>query len=227
MKCTGMSINRFVTQRVRAVLCIFVWMWCFAFYAGARDSYQVYRVKPGDTLYSISRSSKVSVDEIMTFNHFSSAGELKAGMKIKIPADGKESKAVCVPQTKPVTGSVSRKDMQWPLQSIKSVQRDGEAGVKPIGIIIKGAFGSRVRAVSAGVIEKVGRMRGYGNFVVVRHKGDFVTVYSGLSIIMVKEGETVEIGGMLGVLDANESILHFMTHRAGKIIDPLSVLPKR
>ena len=59
---------------------------------------QDYRVRRGDTLYSLARRYGVSVNEIMHINELESSTELKQGMLLKIPArdfpgQGKRSEA--------------------------------------------------------------------------------------------------------------------------------------
>ncbi|HEY1405371.1 MAG TPA: M23 family metallopeptidase, partial [Spirochaetota bacterium] len=102
--------------------------------------------------------------------------------------------------------------------------RDGEEGVRSIGVIIT-TEGNTVRSTASGIVEKVGRMRGFGNFIVVRHAGGLVSVYSGLDSIRVREGDPVARGCELGSFDKARSDLHFMFHRSGKPEDPLKILP--
>lgn len=51
----------------------------------SNDSYYIYVVKPGDTLYSIARSNNVTVDMLRVFNNLNS-NLLAIGQQIKIPS---------------------------------------------------------------------------------------------------------------------------------------------
>jgi membrane-bound lytic murein transglycosylase D len=51
-----------------------------------RSKSSTYKVKSGDTFYSIARKHGVSPDELMKYNNIKSASGLKAGMTLRIPA---------------------------------------------------------------------------------------------------------------------------------------------
>lgn len=104
-----------------------------------------------------------------------------------------------------------------------------EGGSK--GIAIAGAQGEAVFSAEQGRVVYSGNgLRGYGNLVIVKHPDDFITAYAHNRSILVKEGQTVKRGqkiAELGMSDADKPMLHFEVRRAGKPIDPLSVLPTR
>jgi murein DD-endopeptidase MepM/ murein hydrolase activator NlpD len=185
-----------------------------------------YTVKKGDTIFRIARSHGVSSADIMTANNISAESRFFAGMKIKIP-DSKGVKECFAPAEEPKKeNSVQRYDgFQWPVSPVMGVGRDGEKGVKPIGVIIKSRHGADVKSSSSGIVEKIGRMRGFGNFVVLRHPGGYVSVYSGIGSITVKEGFRIKKGFSLGEIEDSSGELHFMIHRGGKPEDPLKLLP--
>jgi murein DD-endopeptidase MepM/ murein hydrolase activator NlpD len=184
-----------------------------------------YFVKKGDTLTRIAKDHGVPVTSLKSANNIPS-GEIYAGMKLKIP--NSESVPCSVPVTYENDDLVSTKGgFIWPVKPVLSVSNDGDKGVKPIGIIIRSKNGNKVSSAEAGSIEKVGRMRGYGNFIVIKHSGGVVSVYSGLDSISVKEGIKVKKGCPIGRLEAGTSELHFMIHRGGKPEDPLKLLPSK
>ena len=197
-----------------------------------KDASSVYRVRKGDTLYAVARLYKVAPDALMDENNLS-GGNLKAGMVLRIP--GQNIKPARENRKKPAAGSpvpVNREasgaaGFSWPVSSVRRVIRDGEKGVKPIGILITGRNGATICSSAPGIVEKVGRMRGFGNFVVVRHHNRVITVYTDLEDVTVKEGDAVSGGGVIGQLASDSNTLHFMLHRAGKPDDPLKYLPKR
>ena len=72
------------------------------------------------------------------------------------------------------------------------------------GVDFGAPTGTPVRAASDGVIGFVGRQGGYGNVVVLRHKGDISTVYAHLSAFApgMRIGNVVEKGEMIGRVGA-------------------------
>lgn len=92
-----------------------------------------------------------------------------------------------------------------------------------------------VRAVAFGRVAFVGRMRGYGNTVVVDHASGFYTVYGGLSEVEVTEGAIVHEGDILGrvkrVPGDDDIRLYFELRRGREALDPVPYLstqgPKR
>lgn len=184
-----------------------------------------YFVKKGDTLTRIARDHGVTVNALKSANNISS-GNVNAGMKLRIPTT----------ETAPCSATVSydndesvaeKHGFVWPVKPVLSVSNDGDKGVKTIGIIIRSKNGNKVTSAEAGSVEKIGRMRGYGNFIVIKHSGGIVSVYSGLDSISVKEGFKIKKGCPIGKLEAGTSELHFMMHRGGKPEDPLKLLPSK
>jgi LysM repeat protein len=86
-------------------LCFCLWSFSAVVFAAAQD----YVVQKGETLYSISRSFSVSVDDICRENGIQKNGTLKAGQKLKIPQLETKSQSA-LPSLKPQTYSVTRDD---------------------------------------------------------------------------------------------------------------------
>src|SRR4029077_21199683 len=66
------------------------------------------------------------------------------------------------------------------------------------GIDYAAPSGTRVRAVGGAVVEYAGPRGGYGNTVILRHPGQYSTVYAHLSRIGVKRGARVEQNDTIG-----------------------------
>jgi len=64
--------------------------------------------------------------------------------------------------------------------------------------------GTRVRATGDGVVERVGQQNGYGNVVVLRHKGSISTLYAHLSKFGagIRRGTRVSQGDIIGYVGA-------------------------
>lgn len=185
--------------------------------------YVYYIVKNGDTLFGIAKRSAVSLELLQDCNNLTEKSRIYKGMKLKIP-----SKNVKIKERKSNDrNTVSIKPgFLWPLKKVKGYSRDGGDGIKPIGIIIKGNPGGEVIASEDGVVKKVGYMRGYGKYIVVKHEKRYITVYSNLLDIDVKAGDSVHKGGRIGNI-SEDMTLHFQIDRGGKPENPITLLPGR
>jgi murein DD-endopeptidase MepM/ murein hydrolase activator NlpD len=89
----------------------------------------------------------------------------------------------------------------------------------------------RVRAAFPGVVTAAGwlpRYSGYGLVVKIRHVGGISTLYAHLARALVRPGETVEAGRLIGHAGCTGSCtgqhLHFETHVRGRPVNPLRFL---
>lgn len=92
------------------------------------------------------------------------------------------------------------------------------------GVDIKLNTGDEVKSTFEGVVRIAHYDRDYGRVVVVRHSNGLETLYAHLSKLMVKEGDWVEAGDVIG-LGGNTgrstgSHLHFEVRYLGEPIDP-------
>jgi len=113
----------------------------------------------------------------------------------------------------------------WPAKG-KVVAGFNESSNK--GINIAGKMGEPVDAAAEGKVVYAGSgLRGYGNLVIIKHEGNYLTAYAHNSKILVKEGETVKRGQRIadmGDSDADMPMLHFEVRRQGKPVDPMKFL---
>jgi murein DD-endopeptidase MepM/ murein hydrolase activator NlpD len=95
------------------------------------------------------------------------------------------------------------------------------------GIDYAAPIGTRVRAVGNGIVEWAGPKGGYGNVVIIRHNGQYSTVYAHLSRIAVKRGARVDQNDTIGAVGqtgwATGPHLHYEFRIAGQARNPLSI----
>lgn len=185
---------------------------------------EIYTVRKGDTVYAIARKFGVSPDSILEINKCAS-GKIIPGMKLRIPVNAAKNKTK-TPGKPLAKSSKNRPDFQWPLKKVKTCRKDGEEGVKSIGIIINSSPNADVFASERGVVKKIGYMRGYGKYIVIMHENRYITVYSNMEMVNVREGQSVKKGTVLGRI-SSDSMLHFQIGKAGKPENPLEYLPSR
>jgi murein DD-endopeptidase MepM/ murein hydrolase activator NlpD len=95
------------------------------------------------------------------------------------------------------------------------------------GIDYAAPIGTRVRAVGDAVVEFAGVKGGYGNVVILRHNGQYSTVYAHLSRIAVRRGARVAQSDTIGFVGqtgwATGPHLHYEFRVAGEARNPMSV----
>jgi murein DD-endopeptidase MepM/ murein hydrolase activator NlpD len=102
-----------------------------------------------------------------------------------------------------------------------------QAWRKHEGIDYAAPTGTRVRAVGDGVVEFAGTKGGYGNVVILRHHGQYATVYAHLSRITVRRGARVAQNDTIGAVGqtgwATGPHLHYEFRVAGEPRNPFSI----
>ena len=102
-----------------------------------------------------------------------------------------------------------------------------QAWMKHQGIDYAAPTGTRVRAVGDGIVETAGWKGGYGNVVMIRHHGQYATVYAHLSRVAVRRGQRVAQNDTIGAVGqtgwATGPHLHYEFRVAGQARNPLSI----
>ncbi len=88
------------------------------------------------------------------------------------------------------------------------------------GIGIKGIPRGPVYSVAAGSVAYVGDLRGYGNFVIIDHDGQYFTTYAGLEQTLVIVGELVATGMKIGSA-TGEGLVRFELRKGREPLDPI------
>lgn len=95
------------------------------------------------------------------------------------------------------------------------------------GVDLGAASGTPVRAVADGVVKTAGPHGGHGNFVELDHDGPYGTGYAHLSAILVKKGQTVHQGEVIGRVGSTGLStgphLHYEFTVNGAHVNPMSV----
>ncbi len=97
------------------------------------------------------------------------------------------------------------------------------------GIDIAVPEGTLVKSALEGVVAYSGNeLKGYGNLILVRHRNGYVTAYAHLSEILVKRGDDVRRGQVVGKSGKSGDVaspqLHFEIRKGSSPVDPLQYL---
>ena len=97
------------------------------------------------------------------------------------------------------------------------------------GLDIDAGPGAGVQAAADGEVVYSGRdLASYGNLVILRHEDNFLSAYSKVSDIFVKENQKVKAGDLIAVVgesQADGTELHFEIRRNGEPVNPVDYLP--
>jgi len=92
------------------------------------------------------------------------------------------------------------------------------------GIDIETNPGNEARSVFKGVVSRIFTFPGYNNSIIVRH-GNYLTLYSNIDQVYVKQGDNVTTGQTLGKIytdnEKGSTLLHFEMRQDQTKLDPL------
>jgi murein DD-endopeptidase MepM/ murein hydrolase activator NlpD len=185
-------------------------------------------VKRGDTGYGISRKYGVELTTLMRSNDLKAPYTLHVGQRLIIPGIAAANQSSAPPRLVAVPPPPKRSSSRfsWPVQGTV-ISRFGpkEGGRHNDGINIRAPMGAPVRAAENGVVAYAGNdLRGFGNLLLIRHDGGWVTAYGHNQTLLVKRGDTVKRGQVIAhVGDSGTSggpQLHFEIRRGTKAVNP-------
>jgi murein DD-endopeptidase MepM/ murein hydrolase activator NlpD len=84
--------------------------------------------------------------------------------------------------------------------------------------------GSEIHSVAAGVVNWAGRHPEYGNMVEINHGFGFVTRYAHNQSNLVKAGDVIKKGQVVGLVGSTGrstgNHVHFEVYKNGRVVDP-------
>jgi murein DD-endopeptidase MepM/ murein hydrolase activator NlpD len=139
--------------------------------------------------------------------------------------------APAIPTPRPSAPSpASDVSFVWPVQGpvLSGFGPKGQ-GLNNDGINIGAPKGAPVVAAANGIVVYAGNeMKGFGNLILIRHQGGWVTAYAHLDRALVAKDAVVAQGDMIGTVGSSgapgAAQLHFEMRSGGKPVDPNSVI---
>jgi lipoprotein NlpD len=194
------------------------------------QTYVVYKVVKGDTLFSIAKSSGITLQKLQEINGFSSSHVIKVGDGIKIPKKGSSFEAQSIapsantavikpPTTTNKTASAGIYALRWPVTPKDISYMTGQ-----MGVVVEGEKLESVRSLTQGNVVSAGPWRKFGRVVIVETAGGYYYMYGGCETITVNVGDRITPGMELGKLGINavsvKPQLFFMVFRNDNPMDP-------
>jgi len=165
-----------------------------------------YTVRKGDTPAKIAKKYKADVEDILDFNSITDESSLVAGEIIIIPG-GKKSATAYVSTKKVVRGTNVPSYSGYYIRPVTGGRNSRATAKNPHGLHGYNAvdlavpIGTPIVASASGrviVSKNSGCNGGYGKYVVIEHPNDTQTVYAHQSGVIVKRGQWVVQGQVIG-----------------------------
>ncbi len=120
----------------------------------------------------------------------------------------------------------------WPTDG-KVISRFGPKtkGLHNDGINISAPRGSEVKAAENGVVAYAGNeIRGFGNLLLIKHDGGWITAYAHNDEILVTRGQRIDRGQVIAKIGSTGNVtspqLHFELRRGRNAVDPMVYLKR-
>jgi len=195
----------------------------------------------GDTVYNISRRYGVQQSELVRLNQIAPPYTIKLGQVLTVPPPAPPptpAPAQSQPQARPSSKGLALAEpppragrgFLWPVKG-RVVSRFGakQGGLHNDGINIAASRGTEIRAAENGVVAYAGNeLRGFGNLLLIKHAGGWMTAYAHNDRLLVGRGERVRRGQVVARLGSSGSVatpqLHFEIRRGTKAVNPSPLL---
>ena len=196
-----------------------------------------HEVGRGETLAGIARLYDVPEDEICKENDVEPGAKLPVGMSLFIPGAKERRQELLVLVKKPGAAAADTKAAEKPIEVYPEgfficplngpaigEQTTGTQAAGNQGLEIRAVSGCEVVAAKSGSVTQACTVNGWGNVIILDHRGGERTLYALLGAMLVAPGDKVRQGQAIGTLGDSlqdgKPRLHFRIYRGGETIDP-------
>ncbi len=194
-------------------------------------------VRPGDNLFRIGKAYDVAYEELARVNRIKDVSQIHVGQRIFIPGATRQLPVETITPVEPSPATPSMPEVPdssvdgfiWPVKGTIN-SGFGPRGISSHdGIDIGAPEGTPIRAIEKGEVIYSDQLRGYGNIIIVRHTGGFISVYAHNEANLVREGQAVSRGEVIARVGNTGRVtgphLHFEIRKHNAAQDPLRYLP--
>jgi lipoprotein NlpD len=199
-----------------------------------------YAVQSGDNLYRIGKRFGVPTETLIRVNGIDDVHSVSVGTRLYIPTSKPRGGASAQPRTvsrdpgprervRKEARQASRLSFVWPVRGRLTSRYGRRDGRLHEGIDMAAKRGTVIRAAESGKVIHSGRLGAYGKVVIVKHQGDYRSVYAHASRTHVRKGQFVDRGDKIAEVGstgrASGPHLHFEIRRRESPQDPMLYLP--
>ncbi len=206
-------------------------------------------VKRGETLSAISRNYQIGLYELARLNGLGRPYTIRVGQRLKTgsaaaAAEKAEKKTIRRPKSRTRVATAAPRSIAksiprlphlsggflWPVKGrVVSGYGPRSKGLYNDGIDISAPEGTAVRASENGVVAYAGDdLKAFGNMLLIRHAGGWVTAYAYNERLLVKRGDVVRKGQTVALVGSTGTVtrpqLHFELRRGKRTFDPRKIL---
>jgi murein DD-endopeptidase MepM/ murein hydrolase activator NlpD len=194
-------------------------------------------VRPGDNLFRIGKAYDVAYEELARVNRIKDVGQIHVGQRIFIPGATRQLPVETITPVEPSPAAPSVPEVPdssvdgfiWPVNGTINSGFGTRGTSSHDGIDIGAPEGTPIRAIEKGEVIYSDQLRGYGNIIIVRHTGGFISVYAHNEANLVREGQVVSRGEVIARVGNTGRVtgphLHFEIRKNNAAQDPLRYLP--
>lgn len=212
-----------------------------------------YRIKPGDTLYSIAWEFGLDYRELARWNRLSAPHKIISGNYLKLAPQKGDSRPPTATRIQRSNTAATRQSKSPPGPTSVPPKHPPQLGNNPVtwqwptsgkligtyssklghnrGLDISGNYKQPIKAAASGVVVYAGEgLKAYGKMIIVKHSERYLSAYANNHSMKVSEGERVKAGeniASMGRRNDGKTVLHFEIRRDGKPVNPLKHLPRR
>jgi len=201
-----------------------------------------HKVRAGETLYGLSQQYGIDMSALVRTNAIPAPYRLVIGQRLRLPgtvpqatkrvvlADAPVKRVTKGLPTKPPLRAA--KYFLWPAEGrLLSSFGPKEGGLHNDGINFSLPQGEPIRASENGVVAYAGNeLPGYGNLLLVRHDGGWISAYAHNETLLVSRGDLVTRGQVISHAGSTGNVsspqAHFELRRNGKPVNPIKYLAK-
>ncbi len=199
---------------------------------------RVHILSQGQDLYKIAEQHGVSLSALVHQNKIKDPSHLRVGDPILLPASISENaepirkrrmmlfKKSLFQQPPKRAGSRFERPISGPV--LAGFGRQGHGNYND-GINLEANKGTPIQAAENGIVVYSGKdIKSFGNLLLIKHEGGWLTAYGHLDKISVKKGDIIKRGDKIGTVGTTGHVskpqLHFEIRRRGKPVDPIFYL---
>jgi murein DD-endopeptidase MepM/ murein hydrolase activator NlpD len=196
-------------------------------------------VAAGENLYRIGLRYGVSPDELARANRIGDVTQLAVGTRLTVPNPRRNAGRSASTRKKDIASAKhlarvearrrANLEFQWPLRGRLTSGFGPRGGRRHEGIDVAARRGTEIDAAEDGRVIHSGRLGDYGKVVIVRHDGDYRSVYAHAHRTHVKKGQKVEKGQKIAEVGSTGRStgphLHFEIRQRQTPQDPMLYLP--